>query len=304
MAKLLIPKRYLNVILIGIFSMIVILGLVVYAVKAKLNNVALYLEDISRGGVTRLTDGGADTDPAFSPKGDEIAFVHSEKPKISSLRVLSLNTGKERVLLDNGALNINPSWSSDGGSIVFTSDIEGQKDIWRIYLADNHLERITNDADVEKYPHILPDGNTVFFTQMAIKNREELFLIPSEGGEKARLSFSRSIIYSPRYSTWITGTKEIAYLSLNDLVFVDENGARKRDIKLKGLEDTNSVAIEPLNAATAVFKARPEKDIVLFQLYLYRMDTVTKQIKLLRKAGYFETGHDFSPDGEHIVYSR
>jgi gamma-glutamyltranspeptidase len=61
----------------------------------------------------------------------------------------------------------HPAWSPDGTSLVFTSDREGQDDIWRIALTRNApgaLTRLTSDGAPELEPAVGPDG-TIYFVR-------------------------------------------------------------------------------------------------------------------------------------------
>lgn len=87
---------------------------------------AVYVSSASGGPATRLTNTGKATDPAWSPKGDYIAFVNREtdiyivRPDGSGLKPLTGGQGR----------NYRPSFSPDGRMIVFASDRNGRMQLF------------------------------------------------------------------------------------------------------------------------------------------------------------------------------
>ena len=60
---------------------------------------------------------------------------------------------------------LSPSWAPDGQSIVFSGlAISGYSDLYRLWLADGQLERLTSDRYQDIDPSVSPDGNSVVFT--------------------------------------------------------------------------------------------------------------------------------------------
>lgn len=92
---------------------------------------ALYVSDPAGGVPRKLTDGPGDTDPAPSPDGRRVAYVHRNDPAEpgGELRVLDVSTGDSRRLVDPGALVPKfdadqpqitaPRWSPTGDRVAF-----------------------------------------------------------------------------------------------------------------------------------------------------------------------------------------
>ena len=83
--------------------------------------------------------------PAWAPDGSEVAFISTEGPWAYSLKVVNLETRKERLLMPNEEIGkfFDPDWSPDGTRIVFHWSKKG------IYVMDRNgkgLRRLVSNA--------------------------------------------------------------------------------------------------------------------------------------------------------------
>ena len=115
----------------------------------------LFLYDIDSKQVRRLTsDKFADMQPTWSPDSRTIAFVTDrggdaslEQLRFSGIHIATIDVGSKEIKvlpLFNNAKNINPQYAPDGKSIYFISNPEGVADVFRYYLADGRVARITH----------------------------------------------------------------------------------------------------------------------------------------------------------------
>ena len=129
-------------------------------------------------GARRLTEGDrVDSEPAWSPDGDRIAFtrandVFTVRPDRSGLRKLTRGTASAR----------GPDWSKDGRAIAFQRTAGGDPpQVWRMHGNGTHLKRLTHVANGAYGPAWSPDGKLVAFSAprgLAF----EIFVVPAGGG--------------------------------------------------------------------------------------------------------------------------
>ena len=129
----------------------------------------LYLLDLSNNRLERLTEGLRSGDPAFSPDGGKIIFVHNQKGE----RDLMLYDWKNQKKSINAisspepeAQYFSPSYSPDGKQIAAAKHTNDGKQ--RIYLIDskNGNEKLLNRLDnlaTEANPTFSYDGEYVLF---------------------------------------------------------------------------------------------------------------------------------------------
>ncbi|MBN1642101.1 MAG: PD40 domain-containing protein [Anaerolineae bacterium] len=101
-------------------------------------NYDLYLVDLPTGVTQRLTTNAyTDMQPAWAPYGDEIAYttvIRQGGRLRKEIAVLNVRyPGQLRLVTDSGpgdALNTQPAWSPDGRWIVFSSDRDGDREVY------------------------------------------------------------------------------------------------------------------------------------------------------------------------------
>jgi TolB protein len=106
--------------------------------------------------------------PAFSPDGRKLALVLSGSSGNFDIYVLDLATQNLVRITDDPAIDTEPTWSSDGQTLYFTSDRGGAAQIYAAAAQPGaRARRITFGVPYAARPRISPDGR-----QLAVVTQE------------------------------------------------------------------------------------------------------------------------------------
>lgn len=103
----------------------------------------VHVQDNEFNTTRQITNGsGWSFDPAFSPRGDQLAFV-SQNPGNDEIFVINVDgTDPKRLTINSWEWDKHPSWSPDGNQIVFWSNRDtGRRQLW-IMNADGSNQRV------------------------------------------------------------------------------------------------------------------------------------------------------------------
>ena len=124
----------------------------------------LYLYDLESGSTKCLTEGmeGYDTNPAFSPDGNKLAWLSMETPKYESdkkrLMVMDMKNGEITDLTANWDYWPEEiSWSPDGQSIWFAAYYQGTSPVFKINVVDCRIDTVAEGMC--DYVNVVPVSN-------------------------------------------------------------------------------------------------------------------------------------------------
>lgn len=153
-----------------------------------LDNSDIWMFDFGNETAKKLTNGPRLLyDPAWSPGGNEIAFVLSGKKGIHTITVMDRDGGNPVGLTNNSAFNIHPDWSPDGKKIVFASNVTGNYDIRTMDRDGKNKTRLTHDSGLDTQPAWSPDGKEILF----VSNRlgcMGIWIMKSDGSDQKPLT--------------------------------------------------------------------------------------------------------------------
>ena len=114
-----------------------------------------------------------DVEPAWSPDGKLVAFErqYTQPHRGATLMIVKADGTKLRTLLPpamrEGSRSSQPSWSPDGRAVVFTSNRDGNFDLYVIKSNGQGLRQLTftNNSVRNFEPQWSPDGRTILFSR-------------------------------------------------------------------------------------------------------------------------------------------
>lgn len=138
---------------------------------------------------------------AFSSNRDGNHEIYTMKPDGSNLKRITNRVGDD----------IQPSWSSDGRSIVFCSERDGDWDIYTMRADGSSLRALTSNSDSDRGPVWSPDGKSIAFHSDRDGNWE-LYVMNSDGSNQRNITNSSA---TQTYPSWSPDSKSISYSYYN-----------------------------------------------------------------------------------------
>ena len=159
----------------------------------------IYLQSVSGERAINLTEGveADDTQPAFSPDGEQILF-RSERDG-GGLFVMGRTGESVKRAADFG---YNPAWAPDGKRIVcatgmtLTTRNRTPSELWIIDTASGEKKLLTDDDAAQ--PHWSPRGHRIAF--WSLFEGAEIWTIPADGGEPVRVTEDGYFDWNPVWS--------------------------------------------------------------------------------------------------------
>ncbi len=140
----------------------------------------------------------ADRDPAWSPKGDVIAYASEQANGAGTglTEIFSITPDGKTItqLTDADKSSYSPAWSPDGTRIVFASDRNGDSDIFVMDANGGNYSLITRDSTStgngaeDRIPSFNPVGQMLVFTSNRGGDKMQLYMSDLKGNNVARLA--------------------------------------------------------------------------------------------------------------------
>ena len=172
-------------------------------VKSVNGNADIYLQRVGGGNPQNLTaDSPADdTQPAFSPDGQQIAF-RSERQG-GGLFVMGATGESARRLTDGG---YNPAWSPDGHRIVYATEEVSRplerklnSQLWTVDLATAVRQPLVREDAVQ--PSWSPHGQRIAYWGLSKGGaRRLLWTVPADGGPPVQVTDDDHVNWNPVWS--------------------------------------------------------------------------------------------------------
>lgn len=200
-----------------------------------------------------------------------------------------------RQMTRTGALNLSPEWSPDSTSIVFTSYVNRNPDLWFLDLSTLRSHPISSRPGINASARYSPDGSRIALS-LSIKGTPKIFIITPQGHITKMLTNGRGNDISP---TWSPDGSAIAYVSdqagTPQIYVIPAEGGPSKRLTLGSNYNTDP-------------DWSPQGDLLAFtsridgRFQICTMRTDGKDFRVLTNKG---TNEDpaWSPDGRMIAFS-
>ena len=181
-----------------------------------------------------LADGAVNVEPRWSPDGTRLVYVSTAFEGRWHVFVASISANQgladiQRITEDHASglpryyyggydQYLSPTWSPDGKDLILISNrshIWGSGGFWRMgahpgaTLKEIHYEETTWRAR----PDWSRNGNRVVYSSYLGTQRNQLWLMPADGGDPFQLTYEEGDATAPR---WSPDGRRIAYVSNED----------------------------------------------------------------------------------------
>ena len=179
----------------------------------------IFVTEIATGATSTLTEGGRNSEPAWSPDGARIVFV-SSRGGATDLYTMNADGTRERRLLEApGLAESSPSWSPDGSTIIFAASASNADNTLRpsaIYAlpASGGTPVPLTGEDGSRNPAWSPDGSQIAFDSPRDDPNGSIFVMPADGSGATRVTPGGwGTAFDP---TWSPDGTEIAFTRFGD----------------------------------------------------------------------------------------
>ncbi len=160
------------------------------AVAAAKRDIAdIYLVKIDGTIIKKITRGGMNTDPAFSPKGDKIAYV-SNIDGDEEIYIYDTKSDSTIKLTNNNYTDFSPAFSPDGKELAYVTNRDGGWEIYKVNLTMKQAFRLTKNKFWDGFPSYTPDGKFIVFSSKR-NGSEDIYIMKPDGSDERLLYYTK-----------------------------------------------------------------------------------------------------------------
>lgn len=171
-------------------------------------NYELYSMDADGTNLTRLTnDSSLDYGPFWSPDGTRIAFITNRDGNFeiyamnadgSSPQNLTNNPAEDGIQVMQEMMGLL-DWSPDGTKIAFTTNRDGDEEIYVMDSTGANQTNLTNNSAIDEKPVWSPDGSQLLFVTYRDFN-SEIYVMNADGS--AQTNITNTVNDNESYPSW------------------------------------------------------------------------------------------------------
>jgi Tol biopolymer transport system component len=189
---------------------------------------------------------------------------------------------------------VDASIGGGSGVIVFTSDRDGNQEIYRMRLDGTELQRLTFSEADDRSPAFSPDGQLIAFMSWRDGLRPDIHVMNADGTQRLRVTFDEAY---DEFPAW--GRDGWLYFDSNragpfQLFRMRADGNEVQPLFLSGADD----AVMDVLGQRVVFQSRRESES--YQIFTSNLDG-TNAVRLTHTLAR-NNRPEWSPDGTRIIF--
>lgn len=202
-------------------------------------------------------------------------------------------------LTDMEASSYYPTFTPDGGSLLFASNRNGSFDLYLLLFSEKQLFQLTDRVGNVISPDYSPDGRTIVFANRVDGNPTSIWMVNSDGINPRQVYQGTDTIVAVAWSP--LGDKIAYAMSVGipqeyEIFTMDSNGKNHLRIS-QGLKGIGGSLDWSPDGKFLLVHAGPYADKDIF-----RLDAFTGQSTRITNGGN-NAGASYSPDGRFIVFN-
>lgn len=231
----------------------------------------------------------------FSPDGKTIA-VAAAKRDIANIYLIRLN-GKIIKKITKSGMNTDPDFSPTDEQLVFTSDLDGDDELYLYNLKTGETDKLTENAAEDFSPSFSPDGKElVFVSNMDDPYKWEIYKITLKNKKIKRLTKNNYWDGFPKFSS---NGKAIVFSSKRNgsenIYTMKENGGGEKVLYESPADDNDPLLLNEY----LYFKSNRDGE-----WEIYRFNLKNKKMMRLTNNNYPDWNPRFSIDGTKVLIAR
>lgn len=254
--------------------------------------------------ITHFDNGTQIYGPKWSIDGEKILFTLHYKTDVDIAIANKDGSGIEYLVTSDGQ-DRDVTWTSDGKNIVFSSDVTGIANLYKMDLASKTVKRLTNVLGGAFSPDVSPADTTIAFSYYG-KDGYEIRLLPMwEGADVGEIDFHRERIKSEYISDFSDMIKKSEIYRMKTLDFSVMPTIRNDQNNFKfGTYLVKSEVVDRGNFFSYGAISPKNRDTDLFAMFEYKKFIPTIFVEMYRQTRSVDKNENYMEEYGTITRKR